>query len=165
MAEQKQSEQQGQDLCTVIVKETPIKDIKKLWNILTDWGNLSYVSSVKECVLTNKDDIKNGQVGSNRKLTLANDLGVAEHVITSIDNDNYKIGWKIPVNTAEIFPVENYSTITQLKQEKDGENVIWESDSRFTAKKGVANDKVLDAVKVLELGTMVQVINYCLSKE
>ena len=165
MAEQKQSEQQAQDLCMVIVKETPIKDIKKLWGIVSDWGNLSYLTSVKECALTNKDEVKNGQVGSKRKVTLTNDLGFVEEVVTSIDNDNYKIGYKTLVNTAKIFPVDNYSAITQLKQEKDGDNVIWESTLKFKAKKGVTNDKALDSVKALGLDTTVQVANYCLYKK
>ena len=166
MAEQKQSEQaqKEQDLCIVIVKETTIKDIKKLWNIISDWGNMSYLNRVKECVLTNKDEIKNGQVGSKRKVTLVNDLGSLDEVVTSLDNDKYCIGYTIDVNTP-ILPVENYSAISQLKQAKDGENVTWEGTLKFKAKKGVTNDKALDAVKAVVLGTMVQIINYAATKE
>ena len=160
MAEQKQNKEQ--DLCVVVHRETKIKDIKKLWGIITDWGNMSYLQLVKECNLTSGKE-GTAEVGSTRQVVLKNDLGELIETVTAIDNENYKLDYKLEIKTA-ILPVENYSAVSQLKQGKDDETVTWEGTLKFTAKQGVTNDKAIESVKGVVLRTMTQIVNHCLSK-
>ena len=161
--EVKENDKETQDLCLVIIKDTSIKDIKKLWDIISDWGDLSHIKSVEELKLMNNDKVGVNEVGSIRELTLKDGNGKLIETILIIDHDNYKLQFSIDVHSP-MLPVEYYTVCHQFYQETANDNVTWESTLQFNPKQGVTKKQAIEIVKGVILTVIQQIIDHCLTK-
>eukprot|EP01084_Bolivina_argentea_P242391 406646_1 len=143
---EEKKEEIGAKLLDVCVEKICDIDVDKLWNILSNFGDVSYSDMVEKCSTENEGKIRN--------ITIKGGGGILSEKLTNVNKNEYSLSYSIIGGDA--LPVSNYNSVVKLVKMDKGCKIVWKSS--FNAK-DVSDSLAIATIKeVLESGAKAMIV-------